>query len=255
MFFLKNSKALLFAIVQVVLFSTFGWSQNAGMLQPLTPTNGAERVEMQPLFSWLFSQIGDYAEPNYTLVVVQKKDGQTPEIALAANPVLLRQEGIKTKQWLYNAIGASALKTCQQYAWQVQATDPASGKVVATSAAWSFSTTCAKGIEPTPIPESFIVLGDAATYPYRVSNTLRVCFDNPYDGSDFAKITLLDDAGNEVKNAIVPEYPNADQKGIASGRNWVRFALPALADAKSYTFTFNLKNGFNKTIPFVYFSK
>ncbi|MEY4925756.1 MAG: hypothetical protein RI894_192 [Bacteroidota bacterium] len=253
---MKNKPTTLITLLLLGLFTAVGWAQNKALVQPFAPTNGAEVREEQPLFTWTCPPVGDLAKPIFTLVLVAKQAEQSPEIAMASNPIVARQKGMLTAQWLYDPSVAGELKPCQEYAWQVEAIDPQTGKLLAKSAIWTFTVGCQTTKTVALVGETFIALEDEAHYPYRSANILRISFNNPYDSSGFDKITLLDNKGNDVKAVIAPEYLNVEQREVVAGKNWVRLILPTtLVEAQFYSLTFSLKNGLNKTIPFVYFSK
>ena len=93
---MQNKFKLLFTVGWLALCATIATAQNTSLLQALSPKDGAEVSTAEPLFTWVYTQLGDYDAANYTLVITEKMAGQSPEVAIAANRLLLRQADIKT---------------------------------------------------------------------------------------------------------------------------------------------------------------
>jgi hypothetical protein len=91
--------------------------EDIGMISLISPNDGEELDPKIPIqFTWMSTQIR--GDANYTLKIVEIREGQSPEVALQKNNVWFEQSNIKTPTFQYPK-NARSFEVGKKYAWGI----------------------------------------------------------------------------------------------------------------------------------------
>jgi hypothetical protein len=133
----------------------------------LTPLNQGTTPNAYPILTWTMLSGGQAAfDPDryYAVKIVNLLEGQSPQIAIQANPALFLEDQLSMNQLQY-PITSQPLIPCSTYAWQVEAYRQLGlqRQSLATSEVWSFKIACGSGIVLTPGGGNGAVSGNGTT--------------------------------------------------------------------------------------------
>ena len=114
-------------------------SKNVIMLLPphlLSPEDGAVIEEERPVFAWSPpAPVSHYSGLTYSIRVVEFQKQQSPETALASNPVHFQLNGLRSPVLSYPT-SAKAFEVGKKYVWTIVA--HTSGQVIPAEEVWVF---------------------------------------------------------------------------------------------------------------------
>lgn len=199
-----------------------------------TPDNNVEIEETKPLFSWIPpAPLSNFANPTYTLKLVEVLQGQSSIDAIQQNIPILEQSNISQPMLQY-PLTSIPLDTGKLYAWQIAVNS--NNMPVTTSEVWSFRLKAPEVDHLISTSTSFVQLKRVNEIPFTVcSDYLNYQYTNETNDS-LVSVTLTDITSRSLKIVISDD----ENESVLLGQNYKKMDLRPLKLQTGHIYLFQL---------------
>lgn len=111
--------------------------ESFGFMDLVHPAEGDTIDELRPALTWLKAGMPSGNELHYRLILVEKLPEQDAQVAVTSQSAIVLLPNVTSETVLY-PLDAKELVPGHSYAWQVQALEPSSGRLINSTLAWDF---------------------------------------------------------------------------------------------------------------------